>query len=66
MVDVVAGFDDRRGIRLSRLMRCEVLVVCRATTGYVFPYPVVSWCVSLMMEGYMDFAFAPFVRVEDV
>lgn len=33
---------------------------------YVFPYPVVSWCASLMMEGYMDFAFSPFVRVEDV
>jgi hypothetical protein len=32
---------------------------------YVFPYPVVSWCASLMMEGYMDFAFAPSRGVED-
>jgi hypothetical protein len=26
---------------------------------YVFPYPDVTWCASLMMEGYMDFAFSP-------
>lgn len=31
---------------------------------YVFPYPVVSWCASLMMEGYIDFAFAPSKAVQ--
>lgn len=26
---------------------------------YVFPYPVVSWCAQLSLEGDMDFGYSP-------
>ena len=30
---------------------------------YVFPFPNVTWCASLSFEGWMDFGYAPGVRI---